>query len=63
MDKERIAELREKIITSMTEEQKERARACKSIWELMDFLAAEGIELPAEAMKTASGSGNPGSLI
>ena len=49
MDKKELKELLEKVLASLTEEQKEKAKACKTAKELIDYLSAEGVELSDEA--------------
>ncbi len=59
MDEKELKELLEKAIASLTEEQKEKAKACKTAKELLDFLAEAGVELPDEVLdKVAGGVGH-----
>ncbi len=44
-----------KFWTSLSGEQRERARACKSIDELMSFAGEEGVELPDELLDAVAG--------
>ena len=54
MDDKKLNEL----LASLTDEQKEKAKACKTAKELIDFLAEAGVELPDEALdKVAGGVG------
>ncbi len=43
------------IYESLTDEQKEKVKACKSMDELTALAAKEGIELPDEALDAVSG--------
>ena len=43
------------IYDSLTDEQKEKAKACKTMDELAALAAKEGIELPDEALDTVAG--------
>ena len=45
----------QKIWDSLTDEQKEKARACKTDEELIALAAKEGVELPEEALDAVSG--------
>ena len=48
------------IYNSLTDEQKEKAKACKTIDELMEFAGKEGLELPDELLDAvAGGYGDP----
>ena len=55
MDKKELKELLEKVLASLTEEQKEKAKACKTAKELIDYLSAEGVELSDEALDMVAG--------
>ena len=52
---EKMKELIGKIYETLTDEQKERAKECKSMKELMDFAGKEGLELPDEVLDAVSG--------
>lgn len=43
------------VYNSLTDEQKAKAKACKSDEEIMQLAAAEGIELPDEILQSVSG--------
>ncbi|MBO4915567.1 MAG: hypothetical protein J5449_10210 [Oscillospiraceae bacterium] len=43
---------------SLTDEQRERAKACKTADELSELAAKEGVELPDEALDMVSGGCN-----
>ncbi len=44
-----------KFWTSLSGEQRERAKSCKSIDELMSFVGEEGVELPDELLDAVAG--------
>ena len=43
------------IYDSLTDEQKEKAKACRTMDELMAFAGKEGLELPDEVLDAAAG--------
>ena len=45
----------EKFLANLTDEQKEKAKECKTIEELMDFAGKEGVELPDEFLDDVAG--------
>ncbi len=49
MDDKKLNDLLKGIFDSLTDEQKEKAKACKTTKELLDYLSAEGVELSDEA--------------
>ena len=55
MINERMKELTERIYENLTDEQKEKAKQCKTMDELMAFAGQEGVELPDEALDHVSG--------
>ena len=55
MEEKKTAEILKGIWESLTEEQKEKAKTCKTAEELARLAASEGIELPDEALDAASG--------
>ena len=57
MNNEKLRKLLEGIYDSLTDEQKEKVRACKSDKELRALLSAEGVELPDEMLDEVSGGG------
>ena len=54
---EKLNELLQGIFDSLTDEQKEKAQACKTNEELIALAAQEGIELPDEALDAVAGGG------
>ena len=50
-------EMLSKVWDSLTDEQKEKAKGCKTNEELLKFAGEEGIELPDEALDAVSGGG------
>ena len=52
---EKMKKLIEGIYESLTDEQKEKAKACKTTEELMEFAGNEGLELPDEMLDSVSG--------
>ena len=55
MDNEKTNELMTRIFDSLTDEQKEKVKACKTADELIALLGKEGIDLPDEALNAVSG--------
>ena len=55
MDDRKLNEQLNKALAFLTEEQKEKAKACKTAKELLDYLSAEGVELPDEALDKVAG--------
>lgn len=55
MENKNILEQMEQILSGLTEEQKEKAKACKSGKELLALLSAEGVILPDEALDAVAG--------
>ena len=55
MDKEKLSQELTEIWDSLTDEQKEKAKACESFGELMEFAGDEGIELPLEVLDNVAG--------
>ena len=43
------------VYETLSDEQKEKAKACKTTEELMAFVAKEGFELPDEALEAVAG--------
>ena len=54
-DSKKITELLKSVSGSLSAEQAEKAKACKTVDELMNFFADEGIDLPDEMLDAASG--------
>ncbi len=60
MDDKKLNELLSQTLASLTDEQKAKAKACKTVKELIDFLAEAGVELPDEVLeKVTGGDGVP----
>ena len=55
MDDRKLNELLNKALASLTEEQKKKAKACKTAKELLDLLTESGVELPDEALDMVAG--------
>ncbi|MBR6050604.1 MAG: hypothetical protein IKP68_05300 [Clostridia bacterium] len=55
MDNEKLNELLVNVWDSLTDEQKAKAKACKTPDELLKLAAEEGIELPDELLDAAAG--------
>ena len=51
----KLEEALKSILDSLTDEQKEKAKECKTMEELAKFAGKEGIELPDEALDMVSG--------
>jgi len=58
MEDRNSSELLKGIWENLTNEQKEKAKACNTVDELTRFAAQEGIELPDELLETVSGGGS-----
>ena len=57
MEEKDLNDLLQGIFDSLTDEQKEKAKACETVEELMDLAGKEGFELPDEALEEISGGG------
>ena len=55
MENENLREQMAEILNGLTEEQKERAKACKTMEELMTFLSKLGAALPDELLDAVAG--------
>ena len=55
MENKKLNELLRGVWDSLTEEQKEMAKVCKTPEELMNLAGKEGIELPGEALDAVAG--------
>ena len=55
MDNKKLNELLTSALASLTDEQKEKAKACKTAKELLDFLTEAGTELPDELLDKVAG--------
>ncbi len=59
MDDRKLNELLNKALASLNDEQKKKAKACKTAKELLDLLTESGVELPDESLeKVAGGMGH-----
>ena len=54
-ENKKIAEVLKGIYDSLTDEQKEKAKKCKTMDELLKLAGEEGIELPDEVLDAAAG--------
>lgn len=59
----KLAEALKRLCDSLTDEQKEKMKACKTMDELTKLAAAEGIELPDEILDAVAGGVQAGSII
>ena len=57
MENRKLEETAKKFLDSLTDEQKEKVKACKNGEELQDLIAKEGVELPDELMENVAGGG------
>ena len=55
MEDKKLEETLKGIYNSLTDEQKEKVKACKSSEEIMELVSKEGIELPEELMDKVAG--------
>ena len=55
MDNEKLSEMLKTVWDSLTDEQKEKAKECKTADELLKFAGEEGIELPDEVLDAVAG--------
>jgi hypothetical protein len=54
-DEKKLAEMIKSISDSLSGEQREKIKACKSVDDFMKFAGEEGIELPDEMLDTVAG--------
>ena len=52
---EKMEKSLQEFFEKLTDEQKEKAKECKTLEELMDFFGKEGIELPDELLDSVAG--------
>lgn len=52
---EKMKKALKEIFDKLTDEQKEKAKACKTMDELMEFIGKEGIELPDDLLDNVAG--------
>ena len=52
---EKLAKMLKEVADSLTDAQKKKAETLKTVDELVDFLTAEGIELPDELLESVAG--------
>ena len=57
MENKHLSEQLKEILIDLSDEQKEKAKTCKSVKELLDFFGAESIGLPDEALDAVAGGG------
>jgi len=55
MENENLEKVIKNIYDSLTDEQKEKAKACNTVDDFTKFAAQEGIELPDELLESVSG--------
>lgn len=55
MENKHLSEQLKEILIDLSDEQKEKAKTCKSVKELLDFLGAESIGLSDEALDAVAG--------
>ncbi len=55
MEEQKMNAYFQKIAESLTDEQKEKVKACKTVDEMMKFFGSEKIELPDEMLDSVSG--------
>ncbi len=55
MDDRKLNELLNKALASLNDEQKKKAKACKTAKELLDLLTESGVELPDEMLEEVAG--------
>ena len=60
MDEKKLQEALKGIWNSLNDEQKEKAKACKTMDELTTLAGREGMELPDEALDMVSGGCDEG---
>ena len=58
MDTEKMTELLKGLVGSLTDEQKEQAKACETVDELLALLGQMGVELPDELLDDVGGGLN-----
>ena len=59
----KLAEALKGLYDSLTDEQKEKAKGCKTVDELTKLAAAEGIELSDEILDAVAGGVQAGSIL
>ena len=52
---EKMEKSLQEFFEKLTDEQKEKAKECKTLEELMDFFGKEGLELPDELLDSVAG--------
>ena len=55
MDDKKLNELLNKALASLNDEQKKKAKACKTAKELIDYLAEADAELPDDVLDAVAG--------
>ncbi|MBR4442399.1 MAG: hypothetical protein IKS52_03925 [Clostridia bacterium] len=59
----KLQEVLKDIFDSLTDEQKEKAKQCRTMDELMELAGKEGIELPEEILDAVAGGVQAGSIL
>lgn len=59
MEDKKLCEMFNKVLDSLTDEQKEKAKDCNNVKELCDVLSKMGVALPDELLEAVSGGGGP----
>ena len=57
MDEKKRSEYLKNVSDSLTDEQKEKAKACKTVEELTEMLTEAGVELSDELLEAVAGGG------
>ena len=57
MENEKLNEMIDELLDSLTDEQKAKAKECKTADELVEFAGKEMIELPDELLEAVSAAG------
>ena len=52
---EKMKKVMDQLFAKLTDEQKEKAKECKTLDELMEFAGKEGVELPDEMLENVGG--------
>lgn len=63
MENNKLTEALERVIASLTDEQKEKAKACETLDQLTSLLGELGVELPDEFLDDVGGGFNLGSYF
>lgn len=63
MDNNELNEVLERVVASLTEEQKEKAKACETVDQLTALLGDLGVELPDELLEDVGGGLNMNTFL